>query len=496
MPPVRNAHYINADDHPTNHLQIDSNQVKMSSMHMHPHQSPISPASTLPTISKQCNQYGLSSVQNPTGSQQSIHQQTPLTKAELRKNNKPIMEKKRRARINHCLNELKTLILEAMKKDPARHTKLEKADILEMTVKYLQTIQRNQINSPNVPNDPTVLYKFKAGFSDCTNEVSRYINQIDGVDATVKQRLMGHLNNCVTGIQQVSTPYSASPGYAYRSTSSNSDMFGNTSSNSGTNSLYQQLPLNLPVSSEINNNNRIQMGGVQFIPSRLPSGEFALVMPNSGSSTPEQWKPFYSMDSLSLRQNSLELNESLPRSAFSNVKKTAQHLDTSPLSPVSSISSIDDSSTNQTDLQTSADTSSPQRTPPKCLSAFPTPPSGGSITLIPASHSGHHLNSTITSAASLQQPHVTSTTEQSSTSIALRIKPISLEMSMRENESENGPDVQCITANKRTHANQSSENDEGEPLLKIAKSEPNDKSDESSNDDQSGTDNGDMWRPW
>lgn len=27
------------------------------------------------------------------------------------------MEKRRRARINHCLNELKTLILEAMKKD-------------------------------------------------------------------------------------------------------------------------------------------------------------------------------------------------------------------------------------------------------------------------------------------------------------------------------------------------------------------------------------------
>lgn len=35
----------------------------------------------------------------------------------LLQSNKPIMEKKRRARINHCLNELKTLILEAMKKD-------------------------------------------------------------------------------------------------------------------------------------------------------------------------------------------------------------------------------------------------------------------------------------------------------------------------------------------------------------------------------------------
>lgn len=30
---------------------------------------------------------------------------------------KPIMEKRRRARINESLNELKTLILEAMKKD-------------------------------------------------------------------------------------------------------------------------------------------------------------------------------------------------------------------------------------------------------------------------------------------------------------------------------------------------------------------------------------------
>lgn len=81
-----------------------------------------------------------------------------------------------------------------------------------MTVKYLQTMQRNQINASaaNVQNDPTVYLKFKAGFSDCRNEVVRYISQIDGVDASVKQRLMGHLNNCVTGIQQVPTPYLSS----------------------------------------------------------------------------------------------------------------------------------------------------------------------------------------------------------------------------------------------------------------------------------------------
>lgn len=61
-------------------------------------------------------------------------------KALERKNNKPIMEKKRRARINHCLNQLKALILEA-DNERSRHSKLEKADILEMTVRYLQTLR-------------------------------------------------------------------------------------------------------------------------------------------------------------------------------------------------------------------------------------------------------------------------------------------------------------------------------------------------------------------
>lgn len=38
--------------------------------------------------------------------------------------NKPIMEKRRRARINNCLNELKTLILDATKKDVSSYKEL------------------------------------------------------------------------------------------------------------------------------------------------------------------------------------------------------------------------------------------------------------------------------------------------------------------------------------------------------------------------------------
>lgn len=319
--------------------------------------------------------------------------------------------------------------------------------------------------------------------------------------------------------------------------SSSPDLFGSASSSNASNPLYQQLPLNLPVTPEINNNSRIQMGGVQFIPSRLPSGEFALVMPNSGNAS-EQWKQYYPMDSLSLRPNNLDLNESIPRSAFSNVKKMAKHLDTSPLSPASSMSSIDDSSTTQTDLQTSVDTSSPHRTPPKCLSAFPTPPSGGSITLIPtttttpstaiATHSSPMLNSTITSAPSLQQPHVTSTTEQLSAGISYRIKPISLDMCMKDGDMETITNYQHVGGKKRPHSSQSAENendDDGEPLPKIrAKSEQSppplptsspplqpspppppstqdnsiksEQSNEGNNDQSEESGNGDMWRPW
>uniref|UniRef100_A0A7N9AYW5 Hes family bHLH transcription factor 2 n=1 Tax=Mastacembelus armatus TaxID=205130 RepID=A0A7N9AYW5_9TELE len=59
---------------------------------------------------------------------------------ELRKTMKPLMEKRRRARINDSLNRLKTLILPLTGRDKTRYSKLEKADILEMTVRFLSDI--------------------------------------------------------------------------------------------------------------------------------------------------------------------------------------------------------------------------------------------------------------------------------------------------------------------------------------------------------------------
>ncbi|XP_072296525.1 transcription factor HES-1-like [Eucyclogobius newberryi] len=121
----------------------------------------------------------------------------PPAVSESRKSSKPIMEKRRRARINESLGQLKTLILEALKKDTSRHSKLEKADILEMTVKHLRNLQRLQITAA-VHADPGLLGKYRAGFSECVGEVTRFLSTCEGVHSEVRTRLLSHLASCVS----------------------------------------------------------------------------------------------------------------------------------------------------------------------------------------------------------------------------------------------------------------------------------------------------------
>ncbi|TSL97292.1 Cytosolic acyl coenzyme A thioester hydrolase [Bagarius yarrelli] len=84
--------------------------------------------------------------------------------SELRKSLKPLLEKRRRARINDCINQLKKLIVPLMGKDNCRYSKLEKADILELTVRFLNDV-------PKTPtNDTTVSYR--EGYEACLKRVS------------------------------------------------------------------------------------------------------------------------------------------------------------------------------------------------------------------------------------------------------------------------------------------------------------------------------------
>ncbi|OWF56769.1 protein hairy-like [Mizuhopecten yessoensis] len=124
---------------------------------------------------------------------------TKEKKASLRKSNKPVMEKKRRARINSCLSQLKTLVLEAMRKDSSQYSKLEKADILEMTVKHLRNLQRQQMSTA-LASDPNVVSKYRAGFKECAGEVVKYLNTSQSVNDDMRSRIMNHLSGVAPSV--------------------------------------------------------------------------------------------------------------------------------------------------------------------------------------------------------------------------------------------------------------------------------------------------------
>lgn len=219
-----------------------------------------------------CSTMGLNGL---TAAQLSNHHEAPVKRSssDARRSNKPIMEKRRRARINNCLNELKTLILDAMKKDPARHSKLEKADILEMTVKYLQNHQINlqrQQAALSQAADATMATKFKSGFAECTNEVSRF----PGLETQVKRRLLQHLHSCIAGNERHETHH-----HLHHQQQQQHHSFLPSPPSSP-----EQDSLSHLTSSQhgyYGNNSNAANAGLQLIPTKLPNGNIAFVVPQS-----------------------------------------------------------------------------------------------------------------------------------------------------------------------------------------------------------------------
>ncbi|XP_052819796.1 hairy/enhancer-of-split related with YRPW motif protein 1-like isoform X2 [Mya arenaria] len=104
------------------------------------------------------------------------------------------MEKRRRQRINDCLVQLKSLVLQAMNKDTTQYSKLEKADILEMTVKHLKLVQRQQMTAA-MTTDPNAISKYRAGFNECAAEIARYLDNVNGGNPDLKSRVMNYLGS-------------------------------------------------------------------------------------------------------------------------------------------------------------------------------------------------------------------------------------------------------------------------------------------------------------
>ncbi|KAL3270229.1 hypothetical protein HHI36_009285 [Cryptolaemus montrouzieri] len=182
------------------------------------------------------------------------------------------MEKRRRARINQCLNEIKSLVLEAMNKDPSRHSKLEKADILEMAVKHLQSIQRQQL-AIAMASDPSVVRKFKAGFNDCAEEIDKCLNQIEGLGNSLKQGLSSHLRKCMSGIEHVA--HMNFPDQSQIPFLENPNIMGEPKRNIET----RFDPSNNR--GDCNNNPYFRVPqGLQLVPERLRPGELTILLSN------------------------------------------------------------------------------------------------------------------------------------------------------------------------------------------------------------------------
>ncbi|XP_072175189.1 uncharacterized protein [Diadema setosum] len=112
-----------------------------------------------------------------------------------RKSSKPLMEKKRRARINDCLMELQS-ILDSLNPESgsSRQNKREKADILEQTVKYVK--QLRQLGSRGNPPDPHAQAQFRAGYNQCVSTVTQFLsaNQ-NSLNGEARTGLLSHLAN-------------------------------------------------------------------------------------------------------------------------------------------------------------------------------------------------------------------------------------------------------------------------------------------------------------
>jgi hairy and enhancer of split, invertebrate len=124
---------------------------------------------------------------------------------------KPLLERQRRARINRCLDELKDLMTGALVADGENMAKLEKADVLELTVRHLHKLRRERRLACN---PVTSSDRFRAGFTQCAREVSVCLAAIPGVDVSLGTRLMTHLGHALNNLEQptvTSTPSAYSP---------------------------------------------------------------------------------------------------------------------------------------------------------------------------------------------------------------------------------------------------------------------------------------------
>ncbi|XP_005292818.1 transcription factor HES-5 [Malaclemys terrapin pileata] len=125
-----------------------------------------------------------------------------LTSKEKNRLRKPIVEKLRRDRINSSIEQLKLLL----EKEFQRHqpnSKLEKADILEMTVSYLKYSQTFASSSTSLQQD------YSEGYSWCLKEALQFLS-LHSANTETQMKLLCHFQRPQVTAKDSNSPASSS----------------------------------------------------------------------------------------------------------------------------------------------------------------------------------------------------------------------------------------------------------------------------------------------
>ncbi|XP_025408444.1 hairy/enhancer-of-split related with YRPW motif protein 1-like [Sipha flava] len=110
-----------------------------------------------------------------------------------RKKRRGIIEKRRRDRINTSLSELRRLVPTAYEKQGS--AKLEKAEILQLTVDHLKMIHAKGLDTLAYDPSKYAMDYHNIGFRECAAEVARYLESVEGMNGRdpLRERLLSHL---------------------------------------------------------------------------------------------------------------------------------------------------------------------------------------------------------------------------------------------------------------------------------------------------------------
>ncbi|XP_060638967.2 transcription factor HES-7 [Anolis sagrei] len=95
----------------------------------------------------------------------------------VRKMLKPLVEKRRRDRINRSLEELRLLLLQRTHCQTLKKPKVEKAEILEIAVGYLREMASAKSQGADLSEDRTLQTCFRVGFRECLLGLAAFLQQ-------------------------------------------------------------------------------------------------------------------------------------------------------------------------------------------------------------------------------------------------------------------------------------------------------------------------------